>query len=197
MEKNHVTAEKLIIIGGSAGSLEVILSILPGIPPGLQAAIIIVLHRKADSDFNSLTDILQRKTTLKVQEAEEKESIQPGSIYIAPADYHLLIEADKSFSLDYSEKIHFSRPSIDVSFEAAADIFKENLTGILLSGANSDGAFGLTYIRSQKGISIVQDPASADVDFMPKYALTLQEPDYIFDPEGIKNYISEWGISIH
>lgn len=121
MEKNSIKGGcELLVVGGSAGSLDVILKVLPSIRSNFNIAIVIVLHRK--NNFESvLTSLFAAKTSLPVKEAEEKDVIEPGCIYIAPADYHLLVEKNSTFSLDFSEKVNFSRPSIDVTFESAAD----------------------------------------------------------------------------
>ncbi len=185
----------MVIIGGSAGSLEVIINLLPDLSPALECAITLILHRKSDADTASLADILSRKTTLPVIEAEEKEAICSGHIYIAPADYHLLFERDHSFSLDYSEKVNFSRPSIDVSFESAADVYGADLAAILLSGANNDGASGLVAVSNVGGKTIVQDPATADVDYMPQYAIKFHPPDLILAPAALAGFINSWSRS--
>lgn len=177
------------LIGGSAGSLEVLLKVLPDLDASLPFPIIIVLHRKPGKD-NILTDLLAAKTQLHVKEIEEKEKIKPSTIYIAPPNYHLLIERNYTFSLDASEKVNFSRPSIDVSFESAADTFKEGLFCLLLSGANSDGSEGLVKVRRKGGTIIVQDPASAVVSYMPEAALAKLEADEILKPQEIANYLN-------
>src|ERR1700733_14544058 len=137
---------KLIIIGGSAGSLGGILKGVPSLNESRSVPVIIVMHRKNEQK-SLLTLLLSDKTNLKVKEAEEKESILPGCIYIAPADYHLLIEHDLTFSLDDSEKVNYCRPSIDVTFESAAYTYKNGLVCILLSGANADGVKGLKKVK--------------------------------------------------
>ena len=111
------------------------------------------------------------RTKLKVKEVEDKDYILPGHVYIAPPDYHLLLEDENTFSLDASEKIYFSRPSIDVTFESVAEVFGAAVIGILLSGANADGAIGLSKIQQAGGFTIVQDPESAEVDYMPRQAI--------------------------
>ncbi|MBV4355779.1 chemotaxis protein CheB [Pinibacter aurantiacus] len=189
MEENKIKpAENIVIIGGSAGSLDIILKIVPGLQQ-INAAIIMVLHRKSSSD-TILVDLLTVKTKLKVKEAEEKEMIVAGCIYIAPADYHLLIEKDCTFSLDVSEKINYSRPSIDVTFESASEVYGPHLTGILLSGANADGADGLGAIKQNNGICIAQDPSTAEVPYMPQYAIDHVAIDHILTAEQIKDYIN-------
>lgn len=168
---------ELLVIGGSAGSLEVLLHILPLLQKDLPLAIVIVVHRKNGESL--LVDLLSDKTSWPVQEAEEKEPIRPRTIYVAPSDYHLLIEADKTISLDVSEKVHYSRPSIDVSFETAAEAYHSSVIAVLLSGANADGAQGLQQIKSRGGLTIVQDPAEAAVSYMPQQAIDRTAVDYI------------------
>lgn len=160
----------IVLIGGSAGSLQVLLRALPQLPPALPLPVVIVLHRRAESS-SSLESVLQVHSPLVVKEAEDKEEMKAGIIYVAPSDYHLLIEKNRSFTLDFSEKINFSRPSIDVTFESAADIFGSSVTGILLSGANGDGARGLKMIRRRGGLTAVQDPATALSPYMPQKGL--------------------------
>lgn len=181
MEENHVdhTCE-FLMIGGSAGSLEVLFRLLPLLRPDLPFPVALVLHRRNSSD-SSLAELLGSKTLNPTQEVEDKEPITPGTIYLAPADYHLLIEQDRTFSLDYSEKINFSRPSIDVSFESAAEIYGPGLVGILLSGANEDGTGGLMAVKRAGGRAVVQSPDTAQMPFMPHYALTHLAIDHVFD----------------
>ena len=180
----------LIVIGGSAGSLKVVLDILPRINANLQTTIVIVFHRKATLDSDMLTDLLDAKSALPVKEAEDKEKILPGKIYIAPAGYHLFLEKDYSFSLDSSEKINFSRPSIDLTFMTAADVFNSRLTGILLSGANSDGVKGLKAIRDKGGFSVAQEPATAEVSYMPAQAISQNTVDLIANPSEMISLIN-------
>ena len=184
MEKEAaVNRFELLIIGGSAGSLEVVLEILPLLKEDMDYAIILVMHRRSGDSL--LTGLLSDKTKLKVKEAEEKEFIQPGIIYIAPADYHLLVEQDKTLSLDFSEKIHYSRPAIDASFETAAEAYKASLVGILLSGANADGAEGLRQVKLAGGLTIVQDPDEAVVSYMPQQAIDNQAAERILNTRQI------------
>jgi len=173
---------RLVIIGGSAGSLEALLKIFPWIDGSLNMALVIVVHRKSSSD-SQLSSILHDKTSWPVKEAAEKEMIQLRHVYIAPGDYHLLFENDHSFSLDDSEKVKFSRPSIDVSFESAAEVFGKHLTGILLSGANDDGVEGLRQIKHHGGTCIVQEPATAEMPFMPQQAILHGPVDSIVLPD--------------
>ena len=190
-ENNIKVSERLVAIGGSAGSLEVIFRMLSSLNADLQLSIVIILHRKYSSD-STLVDLLSTKTPLRLKEAEEKELIVPGTIYLAPADYHLLIENDKSFSLDYSEKLNFSRPSIDVTFESAAEVFGKNVAGILLSGANQDGVAGLQEIKKYNGLAVVQDPATAEVSYMPQHAIDNLAIDHILPPDELSFFINDF-----
>lgn len=183
-----MTCEALVI-GGSAGSLEVLLKVLPGLQSPLPFPIIIVLHRKSGKD-NILTDLLAAKTSLKVKEIEEKEPIRPSTVYIAPPNYHLLMERDRTFSLDASEKVNFSRPSLDVSFESAADTYRDRLVCLLLSGANGDGAVGLQKVKNKGGAVLVQEPGSAVVSYMPAFALAQVGADAILRPSEMAAYVN-------
>lgn len=178
-----------LVIGGSAGSLEVLLKILPGLDPALRFPIIIVLHRMSGRD-SILTDLLAAKTKLQVKEVDEKEKMQPATIYLAPPNYHLLIENDHTFSLDASEKVNFSRPSLDVSFQSASEAFGRNVAGLLLSGANSDGSAGLKAIAKMGGKVLVQEPGTAVVSYMPAHALEQIEADAILTPDEMPGYIN-------
>lgn len=179
---------EVLLIGGSAGSLEVLLNLLPSLDKNLNLAIVIVLHRKPGESL--LADLLEEKTSWPVKEAEEKEPIEINNIYIAPSDYHLLVEKDKTFSLDFSEKVHYSRPSIDVSFETAAEAYGSKLIGVLLSGANADGAEGMKQIKTNGGMTIVQDPGEASVSYMPQQAINHTPVDYIAQTKEIAQIIN-------
>lgn len=178
---------QLLIIGGSAGSLEVLIRLLPRLQKLEQVAIVIIMHRKAGESL--LVQLLAEKTSWLVKEAEEKECIISGTIYVAPPDYHLLFEKDKTFSLDFSEKVHYSRPSIDVSFESVADAWGGSVIAVLLSGANADGAEGLDQVRKAGGVAIVQDPAEASVSYMPQQAIDNFQVDYIANTDAMADII--------
>lgn len=160
---------KVIIIGGSAGAFSCILSILKGLDKTLDTPIVIVLHRLKNTE-STFEAILQKHTHYKVKEIDDKEKIQRGILYTAPADYHVLLEEDFTFSLDVSEQVNYSRPSIDVTFESFALVLQEKCFGILLSGSNSDGALGLKRIAENNGTTIIQDCNEAEYDNMPKAA---------------------------
>ncbi|HVV03174.1 MAG TPA: chemotaxis protein CheB [Puia sp.] len=169
---------ELIVIGGSAGSLQVIMSIIPAIGPDLPLAILVVIHRNVDFE-SSLEELLSARTRVSIKEVEEKDPILPGTIYLAPADYHVLIEDDRTFSLDYSEKVNFSRPSIDVTFRSAAEVYGKKLVCVLLSGGNADGVEGMLYVKEKGGGVVAQDPATAEVPYMPQHAIIRMTIDFI------------------
>ena len=179
----------LIVMGGSSGSLDAFFVILGMLNKDFNIPIVIVLHRNSDVN-ESLVELLSIKTNLIVKEADEKELISKGHVYLAPPDYHLLIEKDGSLSLDASAKIKYSRPSIDVTFYSAADAFKEKLTGIILSGASADGAEGIAYIKQHGGIAIVQAPGQALFAFMPQQAIAQTTVDGIFSTSEIAVYLN-------
>lgn len=169
---------KVVVLGGSAGSLDVIFKIVERLPTASGAAFIVVVHRRNDGN-SLLVDLLAAKTSMHVSEVEDKDPIAANCIYIAPTNYHLLIEDESTFALDSSEKVHYSRPSIDITFESAAAVFGNKSMGILLSGANADGAEGLAKLKRAGGYTIVQDPASAEVSYMPQQAINIIRPDAI------------------
>lgn len=183
-----INPAEAILIGGSTGSIEVLLQVLPALPAPLPFALIIVLHRKNTAD-STLANLLSQKTTCPFREVDDKDPVKPGTIYLAPADYHLLIEQDKSFSLDDSEKINYSRPSIDVTFESAADVYGSSLIGVLLSGANADGMKGMQAIQKAGGLLIAQQPDTALVGFMPQQAIANTTVDYILDVPGLIEFL--------
>ncbi|NML35620.1 chemotaxis protein CheB [Chitinophaga sp. G-6-1-13] len=185
------TASRVVLIGGSAGGLQAILTLLPGLSVRLDAAVIIVLHRQNSTD-SVLAELLAVKTSLPVREAEEKEVLLPGTIYIAPGDYHLLVETDHTLSLDYSEKVNFSRPSIDVTFTSAAGVFGPKTMAVLLSGANGDGVEGLADVHEAGGITIVQDPDTAIVDFMPRHAIQAVPVDHVLAAADMAPFINDF-----
>lgn len=180
---------ELLVIGGSAGSLDILLNVLPELMPGLPFAIVVVLHRKSSST-SALTDLFSSKTSIPVAEVEEKDPIVPSHLYIAPADYHLMIENNKTFSLDSSEKINYSRPSIDLTLETAAEAYADKLTCLLLSGANTDGAEGLLAVKQYGGMITIQDPGDAKVPLMPQNAIMTVKPDRILKNSEIAGFIN-------
>jgi two-component system chemotaxis response regulator CheB len=163
---------KMIIIGGSAGAFNLIISILNGLDKEMKVPIIIILHR-LKSAKTILEDSLQSQSHYIVKEAEDKEFVKAGHLYTTPSDYHLLLNENLSFSLDASEEVNYCRPSIDVSFESFSSVLRENSCGILLSGANQDGAMGLKMIAENGGKTIVQDSKEAEFSSMPRAAIEI------------------------
>lgn len=176
-----------IVIGASAGGLLALSSILELLPREYPVPIIIVQHRAKDPR-DLLEEVLQNKVDLQLKQADEKEMIKPG-IYIAPPDYHLMIENDKTFSLSSDKPVQFSRPSIDVLFETAAQAYKERLVGILLTGSNKDGMSGMCSIRQMGGITIAQSPKEAEYPAMPSSAIEAGCADRIMTLEDISTFL--------
>jgi len=189
MEKDAVSLKcKVAVIGGSAGSLDVLMQVLPELPVIHTFALVIVLHRKSAED-STLEELIAIKTATTVMETEDKVPLKPGYIYVAPSDYHLLFEKNDIISLDASEKINYSRPSIDVAFESAAEAYGRAAVAILLSGANADGTNGLMAIQKNSGISVVQKPETAVMPFMPRHAIENTKPDYVLTVPEILEFI--------
>ncbi|MGA9382651.1 MAG: chemotaxis protein CheB [Phormidium sp.] len=160
---------KIVVIGASLGGLNALEVILSQLPKNLPVAVAIAQHRHKSSD-GELIACLQETSQLPVKEAEDKQPIIPGIVFLAPADYHLLVESGY-FALSTDAPVTFARPSIDVLFESAADAYGEQVIGMILTGASSDGAKGLAKIQSHGGMAIVQKPATADCSVMPEAAI--------------------------
>ncbi len=173
-----------VVIGASSGGLEAFSTILPQLPADFPLPIAIVQHRSPESG-ESMAQCLDAKTPLRVKEAIDKERLQPGTAYVAPADYHLLIEEDRTFSLSVDERVLYCRPAVDVLFESAAEVYEDRLIAILLTGSNSDGAAGLKSVMQHGGLTIVQDPDTAHADTMPREALRETQADHVVALEEI------------
>jgi two-component system chemotaxis response regulator CheB len=163
-------APEAVVIGASAGALEALSAILPLLPEDYPLPLIIVVHVPPDKK-SILAELFQAKCAIDVREAEDKEPISGGTAYFAPPDYHVLIEADRSLSLSIDEPVLYSRPSVDVLFESAADAYGPGLVAIVLTGANNDGAKGLKAIAAAGGTAIVQNPLGAYASAMPEAAI--------------------------
>jgi len=186
MKKNKFD---IIIIGGSAGSIKIVISLLESLPKTFHLPVVLIIHRMKNIT-SQLNKLLAKGSGVKeIIEPEDKETIRPGHIYLAPQNYHLLVEWDYTFSLDYSEPVNFSRPSIDVSFESVATLYRRKTLAILLSGANKDGAAGLGMVLAYGGTAIVQSPETADFPAMPKIAIDTNPTVLIQSPEQIVNYL--------
>jgi len=173
-----------IVIGVSSGGMNALKYLFSKLPADYRIPIIIVQHVSARSD-NDWIKLLNAKSNLSIKEADEKEKIETGNVYIAPSNYHLMIEKDKTFSLTVDEYVNFARPSIDVLFESAAEAYKKKLIGIVLTGSNNDGTKGIKRIKECGGLAIIQDPKTAESPNMPASAIAAVQPDYILSLEKI------------
>jgi two-component system chemotaxis response regulator CheB len=182
-----MTRLELVALGASWGGIDALREILGGLPPDLPFALLVVQHRGKDTS-DGLLELFQRSASAPVLEPEDKEPILPGRIYLAPADYHLLVER-RSFALSTDEVVNHARPSIDVVFESAAQAFRERLLAIILSGSGSDGALGLKCVKSLGGLTAAQDPHTAQVRAMPDAAIVRAGPHRIVPLERIAEFI--------
>lgn len=173
-----------VVIGASAGGVQALSELLPAFPQGTAAAIFVVLHLPRDRP-SLLTEVFSRKCALEVREAQDKEPVTPGTVYLAPSNYHLLVDEGPQLALSADELVHHSRPSIDVLFESAADVYRNHLLGVLLTGANEDGAEGLAAVHDAGGITVVQEPQTAQVSTMVRCAMQLRTPDLVLPLDGI------------
>ena len=173
-----------VVIGASAGGIEALTVLLPALAPGLLPPVFIVLHLPRDKP-SVLAEIFTRKCAVPVREAEDKETVAGGTIYFAPSNYHLLVDEGPQLSLSADDPVHHSRPSIDVLFESAAEIYGRRLLGIILSGANEDGACGLAAIHDAGGVTVVQSPETARAPNMALSALKLRPADRVLPLDGI------------
>lgn len=181
-------ALEAVVIGASAGGVDALLAVLPGLPSTFSLPIVVVLH-VPEGRPSLLAHLFGLRLPIAVREAADKEPIAPATVYFAPPGYHLSVEADRSFSLSCEAPVHFSRPSIDLLMESAADAYGPALAGILLTGANFDGAAGLAKIRQCGGFTVVQNPAQAQVATMPEAALRQHTPDLILDLKDIRSLL--------
>jgi two-component system chemotaxis response regulator CheB len=167
-----------IVIGCSAGGVEALAELLPALPVTFRPTVFIVLHLPRERP-SLLVEIFEKRCARPVREADDKEPVEPGTIYFAPPDYHMLVEKDRRIALSADEPVHFSRPSIDVLFESAADVYGERLLGIILTGGNEDGAAGLQAVHQAGGVTVVQQPDSAKVPLMVVSALQRGPADFV------------------
>lgn len=175
MGENRIEA---IVMGGSSGALEALSILLPALPARCALPVAIVIHLPPARPSH-LAQVLAARTVLPVREVEDKEPIAAGTVYVAPPNYHLLVERNKTFALSADEAVHFSRPAIDVLFESAADAYGDRLAGIVLTGASADGARGLWAVKRRGGIAIVQTPSGAVAPQMPRAALSIVDADHV------------------
>lgn len=173
-----------IALGASAGGVEALMVLLSALPPGLRASLFAVLHLPRDR-ASLLVEIFTPRCALPVREAIDKEPVAPGTVYVAPPDYHLLLDDGPMLRLSIDEPVHHSRPSIDVLFESAAEVYRDRLMGIILTGGNVDGASGLLAVQRAGGITVVQQPDTALAAMMPASALQRVAADHVLPLEGI------------
>ena len=189
-ETSRLRPVDAVVVGASAGGVEALLTIFKDLPADFGLPIIVVLHIP-DERRSQLAEVFDRRLSIAVKEAGDKEPIIPGTLYFAAPGYHLSVEDDYSFSFSQEARVHYSRPSIDYLFESAADAYQQRLAAILLTGATQDGAQGLETIKLRGGLTIVQDPEEALVATMPQAALDRIQPDYILPLCGIGRLLCE------
>lgn len=183
---------KAVVIGASAGAVQALLTILPALPASYALPVMVVVHVPPDRS-NMLVPLLQAKCKVVVKEAEDKEPVVGGVVYFAPSDYHLLVEADGALALSTDELVNYSRPSIDVLFESAADAHGASLVGVILTGANHDGAAGLKAVYETGGVAIVENPVGAYAQAMPLAALDACPDARVMDLDAVASYLSSLG----
>ncbi|KPC25578.1 Protein-glutamate methylesterase [Pseudomonas syringae pv. cilantro] len=187
---NGLPAVDAIVVGASAGGVEALLKIFSALRPGFSLPVLTVLHLP-DDRRSQLAHVFQNRLQIPVKEADDKEDIVPGTLYFAPSSYHLSVESDRSLSLSQEDRVFYSRPSIDILFDSAADAYGSRLAGVLLTGANNDGARGLLQIRKNGGFTVIQDPSQAQASTMPEAALALHSPDYLLSLTDIGRLLVE------
>jgi two-component system chemotaxis response regulator CheB len=175
---------ELLLLGGSAGSFKLLFQMVKLLPADLGKTVIIIIHRKRNF-FSEIAKLFAENSRMSLREIEDKDVLKKNTIYIAPANYHTLIEKGGYFSLDVSEAVWYSKPSIDVTFESAADVYQERCMAILLSGANQDGAEGLLKLRQSGAVTIAQHPEDAEMDEMPAAAINIGAAAYILRTDEI------------
>lgn len=181
---------KAVIIGGSAGSFQVITRILSSLSPNFPLPVLLCLHRLKHVR-SGFVEALSIKSGIPVIEPFDKEQIKPGKAYLAPANYHMYIELGNKIALSTEEPVNHSRPSIDLSFITAAQVYRDKLIGIILSGANRDGAYGLKKIKDLGGIAIVQDPDECQVRTMTEASLKMTNVDFVYNTNAIISYLQK------
>jgi len=179
-----------IVIGCSAGGLHALIVLLEDLPLNCRVPIVIVQHRSKD-ERELLEVVLRQRCAIPIRQADEKEAIANGYVYIAPPDYHLLVEQNRTFSLSTDEKVNYARPSIDVLFETAAEVYTDKLAGVILTGANSDGCQGVKAIHRRGGFTIAQDPREAEFPAMPLAAVKSGDIDRVLSLADIKMFLSD------
>jgi len=176
--REHLLTCEALVVGASSGAVEALTQLLPAVPAAARIPVVVVVHLPANRP-SLLVEVFASRCSARVREPEDKEPMTAGSIWFAPSNYHLLIEADRSFAFSTDLPVNFSRPSIDVLFESAADTFARSLCCVVLTGANEDGALGASSVRKRGGLVIVQDPNSAEAKQMPSAAIARANPQIV------------------
>ena len=184
-------AKEIVAIGTSYGGLQALSDLLEGITADFAPAIAVVQHRSRDSD-DTFARLLQDHSRLPVSEIDDKEPIEGSRVYVAPPDYHLLVE-DRAFALSVDAPVAFSRPSIDLLFESAADVYGEGVVAVVLTGANDDGCRGLLAVKEAGGVTIAQDPATAERPEMPEGAIGSGAVDLVLSIDDIARHLNSLG----
>lgn len=177
---------EVILIGGSAGSFTPIFNIIRSLPKDYAQAIVVIIHR-GKNNFSDIENLFNDNCRISVSEITDKDKITAGKVFIAPANYHTLIEKNKAFALDVSESVWYSKPSIDVTFDSAASVYRDKCAAILFSGANQDGAEGLLKLRKNGALTIIQDPKDAEMPTMPQAAVDVNAGEFILKTNHILN----------
>lgn len=178
----------IVGIGASWGGVDVLMQLVQALPESWQPPIVIVQHQHPNAG-NALQRILSRFTHLPVVDVEDKDTIKPAHIYIAPANYHLLVEDERCFSLSLEAPVHYSRPSIDVTLASIARVFRSRCIGVILTGANEDGAEGLRKIKAEGGYTLAQSPATAEAPAMPEAAIATGAVDAVLAPPEMVSHL--------
>lgn len=188
---NSSTRFRAVVIGVSAGGMKALPQVLRPLPGNFPVPVMIVQHSHPSGDGGFLVRYLDERCNLLVKEVEESEPIVKGKAYLAPADYHIVVEEGEIFTLSSADKVNYSRPSIDVLFESAAGVYHSGLIGVILTGASSDGSRGLERIKNEGGLAIVQDPDTAEARVMPGSAIRSCEVDYVLSLSSIPETLVE------
>ena len=188
LPEDFTFSPEAVVIGGSAGAIDALLTLFAGLRPPLAVPILVVVHLPEQQE-SRLVQVFANRSVVPVEEAQPHAPVRAGTIHFAPPGYHLLVESDRSFSLSCDAPVLFSRPSIDVLFESCAEAYGERLLGIVLTGANDDGAAGLARIKALGGVAAVQDPATALHATMPNAAIRLAHPDFVLSLAGLRSLL--------
>ena len=177
-----------VVVGVSAGGLKALSMLIPALPGDFPLPVVVVQHQRPNSD-GFLATHLDGLSRLRVKEAYDKEPVRPGTVYLAPAGYHLFVERDRTFALSLDERVNHCRPSIDVLFDSAADVYGNGVIGVVLTGSNRDGSQGLKRIKQCGGLAVVQDPSSAEADCMPREAIEAAPVDRVLPLDRIAPFL--------